>query len=127
MFLDKKIEQVDSIPLRLLAGVGDAVSTLAERERAAAISGSAKQLHQQTKKRVNAYAQAEDLDKLTQFLDEKELDLVRRASNMKANNYRKVGQVISRKSTAYEVLLGYLYLTNLGRLKELLVLLNNLA
>ncbi len=127
MFLGKKIEQVDTLPLRLLAGLGDAVGSLIERERAISLSSSAKQLHQQTKKRVNAHAQAQDLDKLTQFLNEKELELVRRASNMKANNYRKVGQVTSRKSTAYEVLLGYLYLTNLDRLKDLIVLLSDIS
>lgn len=125
MFLEKKFDQIETIPLRLLAGLGDAVGSLIERERALALSHSAKQLHKETKKRVNAHAQAQDLDKLTQFLNEKELDLVRRASNMKANNYRKAGQIISRKSTAYEVLLGYLYLSNLERLKELLMLLNN--
>ncbi len=125
MFIEKKIEQIESIPLRLLAGLGDAVSSLIERETAIAKSSSAKQLHKETKKRVNAHAQAQDLDKLTEFLNEKELEIVRRASNMKANNYRKTGQATSRKSTAYEALLGYLYLMDIDRLRALLKLLKS--
>lgn len=122
MFFPQKIEQADTLPLRLLATLGDAVCSLIERERASANTHSAKQMHEQSKKRVNAHAQAEDLDKLMDFLSEKELDLVRRALNLKANNYRKTGQVTARKSTAYEVLLGYLYLTNFNRLQELIVI-----
>lgn len=119
MFLTPKVE-VETLPLRVLATLGDAVCSLIERERAIASSHSAKQMHEQSKKRVNAHAQSELLDKLMQSLNEKELDIVRRASNLKANNYRKAGQITSRKSTAYEALLGYLYLTDFSRLKELI-------
>jgi len=122
MFFNQAIEQADTLPLRLLATLGDAVCSLIERERAIGSTNLAKQMHEQSKKRVNAHAQAEELDRLMEFLNEKELDLVRRALNLKANNYRKTGQITARKSTAYEVLLGYLYLTNFGRLQELIVI-----
>jgi ribonuclease-3 family protein len=122
MFLTQKIEQIETLPLRLLATLGDAVCSLIERERAVSNAHSAKQLHEESKRRVNAHAQAEDLDRLTEFLNEKELDIVRRALNLKANNYRKTGQITSRKSTAYEVLLGYLYLTDFKRLQELILI-----
>jgi ribonuclease III family protein len=121
MFFTQNIEQADRLPLRLLATLGDAVCSLIERERAISSTHLAKQMHELSKKRVNALAQAADLDKLMEFLKEKELNLVRRALNLKANNYRKTGQMTSRKSTAYEVLLGYLYLTDSNRLQELIV------
>ncbi len=122
MFFKQKIDQIDTLPLRLLATLGDAVCSLIERERAIASTHSAKQMHEHSKKRVNAQTQAEDLDKIMQFLSDTELELVRRALNLKANNYRKTGQITSRKSTAYEVLLGYLYLTDFGRLQELIII-----
>jgi len=123
MFFNNQLE-INTLSLRLLAGLGDAVCSLIERERSLLFAHSAKQLHSRTKERVNAQAQAQDLDRLLQFLNEQELSLVHRATNLKSNNYRKVGQPTARKATAYEVLLGYLYLTDLSRLKELMTFLD---
>jgi len=110
----------DKIPLRLLAGLGDAVNSLIEREKAIIHTHSAKQMHNWTKERVNAKAQAANLERLMQFLTEKEKDLVRRATNLKTANYGKTGQLLARQATAYEILLGYLYISNIGRLQELI-------
>src|SRR5271156_5186912 len=100
--------QIDAnkLSLRLLAGLGDAVNSLIERERAIINTHSAKQMHNWTKERVNARAQAANLERLMQFLNEKEQDLVRRAANLKTANYGKTGQLIARQATAYEILLG---------------------
>jgi ribonuclease-3 family protein len=110
----------DKIPLRLLAGLGDAVNSLIEREKAIIHTHSAKQMHNWTKERVNAKAQAANLERLMPFLTEKEKDLVRRATNLKTANYGKTGQLLARQATAYEILLGYLYISNTGRLQELI-------
>jgi ribonuclease III family protein len=114
----------DNISLRLLAGLGDAVNSLIERERAIIHTHSAKQMHNWTKERVNATAQAANLERLMQFLNEKEQSIVRRASNLKTANYSKTGQLLARQATAYETLLGYLYISNFARLQELIGLLD---
>jgi ribonuclease-3 family protein len=77
-------------------------------------------MHNWTKERVNAKAQAANLERLMPFLTEKEKDLVRRATNLKTANYGKTGQLLARQATAYEILLGYLYISNTGRLQELI-------
>jgi ribonuclease-3 family protein len=70
--------------------------------------------------RVKATQQAELLQLLMPVLTEHEQDIVRRARNLKASGFRKVDQNSYRHATAFEALLGYLYLTDLDRLKELL-------
>lgn len=112
--------QIDEIPLRMLANIGDAVCALYERERAIISCASAKQMHQRVKDRVNARAQAALLDQLSEMLNERELNLVRRAKNLKSEHRGKSDQVLYRKATAFEALLGYLYLTDLSRLSQLL-------
>jgi ribonuclease-3 family protein len=113
-------ERVEILPLRLLANLGDAVCNLYEREKALSLSSSVDQMHRRVRSRVNAKAQSDRLDRLMPSLSEKEQDIVRRARNLKATNYRKTEQATYRKSTAIEALLGYLYLCDLERLKNLL-------
>ncbi|HEY9717665.1 MAG TPA: ribonuclease III domain-containing protein [Trichormus sp.] len=105
---------------RALAHLGDAVFHLFEREREIAHISSAKQMH--TRARVNAAMQANLLDRLMPGLREKELDIIRRARNVKVSQARRADQAIYRLSTAFEALLGYLYLTDIERLKEVLAL-----
>jgi ribonuclease III family protein len=117
---------LDNISLRLLATLGDAVSNLFEKERIILQSSSPKKLHDLAKGRINAKAQCQFLEQLSGTLTEKELDLVRRARNLKTTRYRKIEQAIYRHATAFEVLIGYLYLCDPQRLKELLELLDTL-
>lgn len=111
---------------RLLANLGDAVFELFERERQVTVSRNAEKMHKKVQTRVNAVTQALILDQLLEHLDEEEYDIVRRARNVKPNTYRKIDQASYRKSTAFEALVGYLYLTNPQRLKEILFLTVNL-
>lgn len=108
---------VDELPLRMLANLGDAVCGLYERECAILTCASAKQMHRQVKEYVNAKTQADLLDEITEVLNEKELNLVRRARNLKAA-HRKSDQAIYRKATAFEALIGYLYMADIKRLNE---------
>jgi ribonuclease-3 family protein len=112
---------VKGLSLRVLAHLGDAVFDLFERESKILQAPSARNLHDQVVKRVSAKSQAEILDSLTTFLSEEEADIVRRARNLKAGS-RSGEQESYRKSTAFEALIGYLYLTDKLRLKEILQL-----
>lgn len=111
---------------RVLAHLGDGVFELFERERQVTQSRNAAKMHKRVQTRVNAVTQASILDQLMEHLSEEESDIVRRARNVKPNTYRKIDQSSYRKSTAFEALLGYLFLTNPQRLKEILFLTVNL-
>lgn len=106
-----------------LAFVGDAVYGLFIKScvfiGSTAKSGS---LHKQSVLKVKATAQSEVLDKLEGFLTEREQDLVRRARNTKVNAPSKKASLSEyMKSTAYEALLGYLFVSGQSeRLKEIL-------
>ncbi len=124
LFLTEKIETValKEVPLRLLAHLGDAVLHLYERERQILQAANAKQMHNRVSLRVNAEKQARLLDGILPKLSYDELDLVRRARNLKGANYRKAEQTAYRKATALEALVGHLYLTDSVRLAEILAL-----
>lgn len=113
-------QQAQVVPMRLLAHLGDAVLHLYEREREVLQVSSARDLHARTRARVSAQKQAELLDGLSEMLTETEKEIVRRARNLKPTGYRKVSQSTYRKSTAFEALVGYLYLTDTDRLSKLL-------
>jgi ribonuclease III family protein len=122
LFLKDQItlSQAQDIPMRLLAHLGDAVFHLYEREREILSASSAKQMHNRVTSRVNAERQAQLLDQISPKLSPIELDIIRRARNVKAANYKKGDQSAYRKATAFEALIGYLYLTDLERLQEVL-------
>lgn len=113
-------EKAKLVPLKVLAHLGDAVFHLFERERQALTIKTAAQMHKQAALRVSAGQQAEMLTQLSAQLTEEEADIVRRARNLKPSNYRKSGQDIYRQATAFEALLGYLYLTDEKRLLTIL-------
>jgi ribonuclease-3 family protein len=115
-----KTADVNEIPLRNLAHLGDAVFHLFEREREILQSANAKQMHNRVTMRVNAEKQAVLLFQVAPRLNPGETDIVRRARNLKAANYRKGEQASYRQATAFEALIGYLYLTDVIRLKEIL-------
>src|SRR4051812_22560468 len=104
---------------RLLAHLGDAVFHLYEREREILASATASQMHRNAIKRASATGQADLLELISPRLNDVEADLVRRARNVKTHQ-RRADQAAYRLSTAFEALLGYLYLTNPARLEEVL-------
>ena len=122
MFHDRILgaSEVNGIPLRVLAHLGDAVFDLYVRELEILTTFSARQMHHKVTAVVRAARQAELLDAISARLTEKEDDIVRRARNLKPAGYRKSGQGAYRKATAFENLLGYLYLTDRERLLEVL-------
>jgi ribonuclease III family protein len=68
-------------------------------------------LHRRSIKYVKASAQSAHLELLEPYLNEEEKDIVRRGRNSKANHLPKNANVIDyRRATAFEALIGYLYL-----------------
>jgi ribonuclease-3 family protein len=114
------LEQVNAMSPRLLAHLGDAVFHLYERERELITAETVSQLHRTASRRASAAAQADLLDRLLPRLTLAEQDIVRRARNIKPQRQHRTEQASYRKSTAFEALLGYLYLTDAARLKEIL-------
>ena len=119
---DMSPEDARELSLRNLAHLGDAVFELYEREKEVSEKKLAKQIHKQVVSRVNARSQAELLHRITESLTESERDLVRRARNLKVGNFKKVDQSVYRQATAFEALIGYLYVTDLARLIQILAI-----
>lgn len=79
-------------------------------------------LHVETIKHVKAKNQAKLLEEIHDKLTEEEKDIVRRGRNAESHHLPKNANVQEyRYATAFEALIGYLYLTKkFGRLKEIL-------
>ena len=52
------------------------------------------------------------LELLSYLLNEEELDILRRARNIKTSSQRRINQTLHRNATAFEAVLGYLYINN---------------
>lgn len=118
------------LPALQLAFIGDTVCDLLMRTELMFSSGSIREMHARATAVVNARAQAEQLDSVIHLLENDELDIVQRARN--AHPGHTLPQAASReeymKATAFEALMGYLYLSGqmrraqtlyrLGRIKE---------
>ena len=83
---------------------------------------NAHKLHIEAIKYVKASAQAKKLEEIMPMLTQKEIDIVKRARNTKNHHLPKNSGVQEYMySTAFEGLIGYLYLTKQEqRLKEIL-------
>lgn len=110
---------MDELNLRNYAHLGDAVWELKIREKTIFLTQNTKELHKFTTSKVNATYQAEALKLIEPSLNEQELDLIRRARNLQVPISRRSIQSDYRQATAFEVLIGYLYLNNKDRLKEI--------
>ena len=105
------------------AYVGDAVYELYIRTHLINNSNAKPhKLHVESIKYVKAKAQADILKKLQDILTDEEKDIVRRGRNTENHHVAKNANVADyAQSTAFEALIGYLYLSkNDDRLKEIL-------
>ena len=109
----------------ILAYLGDAVHTLFVRKYFLQTKKieTPKNLHNICCKFCSAKGQSEALDFLTQFFNEQETDIVRRARNSKNHNAPKNSNIEEyKKATSFEALLGYLFVNSKEkRLNELLL------
>ena len=80
-------------------------------------------LQKESVKYVSAKAQAMILTSIIEKLSDDEIDVVHRARNYKRNTHPKNTDILTYKhSTAFEALIGYLYLNNkIDRINELLI------
>ncbi len=106
-----------------LAFVGDAVYSLYVRERLAIeLGGKTADLQKVAAKVVSAQGQSVFLDKLFPLFTEEETDIFRRGKNAKkATKSKSATHLEYNRSTGFEAVIGYLYLTGkTERIKELL-------
>jgi len=104
---------------RSYAYIGDAVYEVFARKKTIHLTQKPKKLHKATSSIVNGEFHAELLHFIEDFLTEEEATLVKRARNLSVTTARRVNQSIHRLSTAFEALIGYLYLNDKDRLKAL--------
>lgn len=126
-FIDRKKDIQDAKMLSPLvwAYVGDSVYELFIRTVLTNNSNAKPhKLHIESIKYVKAKAQADILKKIDSKLTEEEKDIVRRGRNTENHHIAKNANVAEySQSTAFEALIGYLYLTKQDeRLKEILEL-----
>ena len=117
------MEKIDNLSPLALAFIGDGVHTMFVREFV--VKGGISNLncyHQKAKKFCNAKHQKEVLEKLLPMLTFEESEIVRRARNAKSKHKAKnFNEEEYKKATAFEALVGFLYLTDQKeRLEEIL-------
>lgn len=97
----------------VLAFVGDAVFTLFVRERLALENQAhTGELNKRASELVSAHGQSEALEHILPKLTEEEEDIYRRGRNAKKPTKSKNASVAEYvRSTGFEALVGYLYLT----------------
>ena len=120
---DKSIEEVNMLSPLVWAYVGDAVYELFIRTNLVNNSNAKPhKLHIESIKFVKAKAQAETLDRIFDRLNSKEREIARRGRNTENHHVAKNANVADYShSTAFEAVIGYLYLTHQDeRLKEVL-------
>lgn len=99
-------------PLQL-AYLGDGVYELLVREEVVMSGGRMHAIHKGATSLVNARAQAEALEMVRGYLTEEEADIVRQGRNVHAKHQapRSASQAEYAAATAFETLLGWLYVT----------------
>ena len=107
-----------------LAYLGDSVYDLYIREYLISKNiVNVNELQSESIKYVSAKSQSYYLDKISEFLTEKELDIVKRGRNHKSHKAPKNTDIVTYKNaTGLETLIGYLYLEDKVRLDEIMKL-----
>ena len=97
-----------------LAFMGDAIHTAFVREKVlAGTVNTINNYHNLAKKFCNAQKQKETLEEISDTLTEEEQNIVRRARNTHSKHSAKnFDEETYKKATAFEALIGYLYLSD---------------
>jgi ribonuclease-3 family protein len=103
-----------------LAYVGDAVYELYIRTRYLLPPKRLQTYHNQVVAQVRAESQARHLQSLHPHLNEGEREIVRRGRNATSKRPKRAEPDVYQQATGLETLLGYLYLSDLHRLVQLL-------
>ena len=102
--------ETTELNIKNYAHLGDALWELFIREKTVFLTQNLTKLHKYTVFFVNAQYQSEILKKLTEFLTDEELALIKRARNIPTSSRRKIDRKLHSEATCLEVLLGYTYL-----------------
>lgn len=107
-----------------LAFLGDSVHTLFVRESILKNSCfKLNEIHKMSSRLCSAKFQSSALDKLVSLLTDEEKEIVRMARNSKPKHSAKNSDPATyHKATAFEALIGWLYLNNRQRLEFILTL-----
>jgi len=113
LFEGKTIEEVKNMQPLVLAFVGDAVHTLFVRKYVSSLGDyKVNELNRMVKQKVNAGMQCKVFKKIEELLSEEEHDLAYRARNsVKGQGAKNYSAYEYNYATAFEALIGYLYLT----------------
>lgn len=103
---------IDQLSPLALAFMGDAIHTAFVREKVLSEGiNKMNNYHNIAKKFCNAQKQKETLDKIADVLADDEKDVVRRARNARSKHTAKnFDEETYKKATAFEALIGWLYL-----------------
>ena len=106
--------------LKHFAYIGDCVWELFIRELVIQKTQKQDIMHKISTKFVNAQAQADILEIILDKLTDDELDIQKRARNLKVTINKKSNPKIHTLATTFEALIGSLYLEKKERLNEIL-------
>jgi ribonuclease III family protein len=112
--------QLQQISPAALAYVGDAIYELYARIFYLLPLQRLENYHRLVVAQVRAETQALHLRSLIPHLREAELEIVRRGRNASTGRPKRLAPEIYQQATSLETLIGYLYLTDIPRLTELL-------
>jgi ribonuclease-3 family protein len=113
------LDQSRQLSPAALAYVGDAVYELWVRLNFLIPRKQMQEYHQCVVAQVRAENQAALLEAIAPILTEAELTIVRRGRNSVTKSPKRLEHRIYRQATAFEALVGYLYLTDTERLMEI--------
>ncbi|MEB3217176.1 MAG: ribonuclease III domain-containing protein [Nostocales cyanobacterium 94392] len=112
--------QLQQLSPTALAYLGDAVYELYIRRYYLLPPQRVENYHRLVVAQVRAEKQAQMLNLLSQYLNNNELEIVRRGRNAATGRPKRVDPHTYQQASSLETLIGYLYLTNTERLSELL-------
>lgn len=113
-------QQVSQLSPMALAYLGDAVYELYIRGLYLLPPKRQHSYHQEVVAEVRAERQAEHLQALEPYLTDVEKDLIRRGRNAASGKPKRVSATVYQQATSLETLMGYLYLTDRDRLRQIL-------
>lgn len=120
LFPEISHSQLQQLSPTALAYLGDAVYELYIRMFYLLPSRRPETYHHLVVAQVRAETQAKMLQTLYPHLRDNELEIVRRGRNAATGRPKRVDPATYQQATSLETLIGYLYLTDLHRLTELL-------
>ena len=107
--------------LKHFAYLGDCVWELMVRKKVIDKTQKTDAMHKLTTKFVCASYQAKAIEEILPLLKEDEIDIQKRARNLKITINKKSNPAMHALATSFEALVGYLYINNPKRLDEIVL------